>query len=184
MRILWQRYGKDESGTLDDVIQQICEQDLKLDIGSFLHVAVNTAMDLPLSSMVNSIGLSLTMRTRESNSDKGGKPAEHVCSRDFGAVLAEEPQGLVVKQVLASSAAADAGVQLGDVIIACNHFKANTAKLMRFLEATSIGQHTVLHVLRDDQLLVLNLEARAAQMDTCYISIENEAIFRQWLGLN
>lgn len=184
MRILWQRYGKDESGTLDDVIQQICEQDLKLDIGSFLHVAVNTSIDLPLSSMVNSIGLSLTMRSREANDDKGGKPADRVFSRDFGAVLTDEPQGLAVRQVLAASAAADAGLQLGDVIIACNHFKANTAKLMRFLEATSMGQHTVLHVLRDDQLLVLNLEARPAQMDTCYISIENETIFRQWLGLN
>jgi predicted metalloprotease with PDZ domain len=184
MRILWQRYGKDESGTLDDVIQEICEQDFKLSINSFLHVAVNTVMDLPLSSMLNSIGLNLTMRSRESNLDKGGKPCERALSRDFGAVLADDIQGVQVKQVLAASAAADAGLQLGDVIIACNDFKATTPKLMRFLEACLIGQHVKLHVMRDDQLLVLKLEAKPAQMDTCFITVENPEIFNKWLGLN
>jgi predicted metalloprotease with PDZ domain len=184
MRILWQRYGRNESGTLDKVIQEICEQDFNLNIDSFLHVAVNTVMDLPLSSMLTSIGLRLTMRSKESNLDKGGLPCERPLSRDFGAVLSDEIQGAQVKQVLASSAAADAGLQLGDVIVACNHFKASTAKLMRFLEACSIGQHIVLHVMRDDQLLELKLEAKPAQMDTCFIAIENPEIFDAWLGLN
>jgi predicted metalloprotease with PDZ domain len=183
MRLLWQQFGKDESGTLDDVIGDICEQQLGIDIRSFLHVAVTTTMDLPLSSLVQSIGLQLHMRERESVFDKGGKPAKNTIKRDIGASFSDEPSGMKVTQVLASSSAAKAGLQLNDTIFAVNRYKASTSTFTRYLNACEIDASLALHVMRDNQLLELDFIAQPSPLDTCFFSIEDEARFKHWLGL-
>ena len=183
MRELWQRFGKDESGTPDDVIGDICEQSLGIDVRSFLHVATSSTMDLPLSSLLQSIGLQLNMRPRESLVDKGGKPAKTTLTRDIGASFSEESFGLKVTQVLASSSASQAGLQLNDHIVAVNRYKAGLTALSRHLAATEIGSSLTLHVMRDNQLLELELLAQAPQLDTCFCTIENETIFARWLGI-
>lgn len=180
---LWQQYGKNESGTLDDVIADICEQEFGVDVRSFLHVAVKSTMDLPLSSMVNSIGLSLNLRASESNADKGGKPAKHILQRDIGAIFAEEALGLKVNQVLAGSAAATSGLQLNDVIIACDTFKTSVSHFTRCLNKTPVNSSIALHVMRDNQLIELMFLAQPAQLNTCYFTIENELKFKQWLNI-
>ncbi|WP_371193276.1 M61 family metallopeptidase [Glaciecola sp. SC05] len=182
MRHLWQQYGKDESGTLDDVIGDICEQQFGIDIRSFLHVAVASTMDLPLSSMVNSIGLKINMRACESNADKGGKPASHVLSRDIGATFVEETLGLKVVQVLSGGAAALSGVQLNDIIVACGRYKTNITHFSRCLNNTPINSTMVLHILRDNQLIEVLFVAQEAQLNTCYLTIEDESKFTQWLN--
>ncbi|MBT1451960.1 PDZ domain-containing protein [Glaciecola sp. XM2] len=184
MRSLWHRYGKHEIGTPDDVISMLCKQDLDLDLDSFIHVAASTTMDLPLSTLINSVGLTLHMRCSEGYSDKGGKPASIVNSRDMGANLSDDIQGVKVNQVLASSAAAAAGLQVGDIIIACKHYKATLERLSQFLESTALGESVLLHVMRDNQLIQCKLEAREAPLDTCYISINNETLLYNWLGID
>nr|WP_136252397.1 PDZ domain-containing protein [Ningiella ruwaisensis] len=183
MRVLWHEYGKEEIGTLDSVIDTICAEKLGINISSFLHVAVNTTMDLPFSSMINSIGLSLHMRTRSSNTDKGGKAAETALKHDIGASFTQEPLGLRVNQVLAGSAAAKAGIQLNDVIIACDKFKADIGLLYRQLNAKAESDCILLHLMRDHQLIELPLVLEAGVMDTCYLSIDDSARFEQWLGI-
>lgn len=105
MRQLWLQFGKDEIGTPDDVIEHLCKSQYGIDLHSFLHIAVDSTMDLPLSSMVNSIGLKLHMRARESNTDLGGLPAKHPQTRDVGASFTEDALGLKLSQVLTGSAA-------------------------------------------------------------------------------
>ncbi|MFC4699173.1 M61 family metallopeptidase [Glaciecola siphonariae] len=183
MRELWKQFGQQESGTLDNVVADICKHSLGIDVSSFLHVAVDSVMDLPLSSMVNSIGLSLNMRSRETFTDKGGKPAKLPQTRDLGLMFAEQSLGMKVTQVLASSASAQAGIQLNDIIVACNGFKASPSKLNRMLQATALEDTVTLHIMRDEQLIEVKLKARPAQLDTCFFTIEDESAFMRWLGL-
>lgn len=181
MRELWQQFGKDELGTFDDVIENICEQQLGIDIRNFLHVAVASTMDLPISSMLNSIGLAVNMRACESNADKGGKPAKHAMSRDIGITFSEEPMGLKVSQILSGSAATVSGLQLNDIIITCKRYKTNLSHFSRCLNNTPIGQTLSLHVLRDKQLIDIDFISQPAQLNTCYVNIEDEAMFKDWL---
>lgn len=183
MRQLWQHHGKEEVGTFDDVIGHICEHEFGIDIRSFLHVAVNSAMDLPFSSMVNSIGLKLHLRTRESNTDMGGKPAKQTQTRDIGATFSDEPLGLKVNQVLAGSAAAISGLQLNDMVIACNRFKTNASHFSRSVNTAPLNTNLLLHVIRDDQLIDIMFTVREAQLNTCYLTIEDESRFKQWLKI-
>jgi predicted metalloprotease with PDZ domain len=183
MRQLWQQFGKDESGTLNDVVGDICEQQFGIDIRSFLHVAVDSTMDLPLSSMLHGIGLKLNMRAAESNSDKGGKPAKTVFTRDMGITFTEQAQGLQVSQILAGSAAVFSGLQLNDVVLASGNFKASVTNFTRQLSATKLGDSLKLHIMRDNQLLEIDFVAQPAQLDTCFFTIENESAFKHWLSL-
>ncbi|WP_395343827.1 M61 family metallopeptidase [Ningiella sp. W23] len=184
MRILWEQAGKQETGTLDDVISKICKTHFSLDIESFLHVAVSTTMDMPFNSIVNGIGLTLHMRAREHNDDKGGKPVKQPLTRDIGAQFEQQSNGLKVTQVLASSAAAQSGIQLNDVIVASNGFKANYSLMTRQLANTKLGSAVKLHVMRDEQLIEINLIAKPPALDTCYLTIEDEGVFKQWLGID
>ena len=184
MQLLWQQFGRDESGTLDRVINDICTHELNIDIDSFLHVAVNSTMDLPLPNMVQSIGLKLHLRTRESTLDKGGYASNNALTRDTGLSFTDAPMGIKVSQVLSNSAAAQSGIQLGDIVLACNHFKTNEAHFHRNLTHTNLGETMLLHIMRDEQMLEITFIAQEPQQDTCYFTIENKQMFHQWLGLS
>jgi len=182
MQLLWQSYGKPQIGTPDNVIAQLCKQKLGLDLTSFLHVATQTTTDLPLQTLLQSIGLNMQLRPSQNMLDKGGdKPLLNKV--DFGANIVVNDKLIKVSSVFDGRAASNAGLMVDDVIIAVNYWQCDEAKLLRLINQCDMGECIPLHVIRDGKLISLSFKICPAINDTCCISIANEKQFLDWLGL-
>ena len=182
MKCLWQQYGKTNMGTADDVILTLCKNEFGIDLSSFLYLATETPIDLPLPTLLHSIGLKLNMRAQYSMQDKGGS-TNSGAKHDIGAALAMIDKQLVVKSVVEHRAMASAGVMVGDTIVAFNKWQCDDVRFSKLVNLCKTGDVVDLDVIRDSRLLTLSFTAHAALPDTCDISIENNALFVQWLGL-
>lgn len=182
MRLLFKKFGREETGTPDDVIASLCQQAFQIDITDYLNDVVYGTQDVPLDLWLCTIGVQLNTRTKVSAEDKGGKTSALGSRRQLGANCKPAPLGLTVVQVFEGLAAADAGIMINDIIVAVNGYVVNQTKLQRILDTTNTGQVGV-SLIRDGRLLTLDLDLRNAREDVCYLTIIDESKFANWLGL-
>ncbi|BFT30288.1 PDZ domain-containing protein [Alteromonas sp. D210916BOD_24] len=180
MKLLWDKYGKDESGTPDNVIETLCLTHFKIDVKPYLDAVVYGKEDVNVAELIATIGLAYGTRARTSSEDKGGLSTAPTIKHQFGAILKPAPLGLSVTQVYAGLAAMKAGVQLNDIIIAVDGHVVNPAKLQRMLDNAQTDSVT-LTVIRDGRLLSLDLPVIAARKDMAFFEIKDSAVFTQWL---
>ena len=74
MRLLWAQYG-DESGTPANVIEQLCRDELNVEVKEYLDAVVYGTEDVAMDSLLEHIGVSQTVQTPLSLQDKGGDEA-------------------------------------------------------------------------------------------------------------
>ena len=180
---LWQQFGKNEVGTPDDVIAPIIEALIGKDPRALLDLWVYSPGELPLASMLRSIGVSYHERYAESLADLGG--AEPTSKTLFSLGINTKPAetGLIVTQVREASMCDKAGIQVNDRLIALNNWQTTETNLPRLIANLADGESASLHLLRDGRLIECLVKLQAAPFDTCYLNIENEDKFLQWLGL-
>lgn len=183
MRKLWSDYGKPDKGTPDNVITLLCAKHFDIDIASFIHMATQTTMDLPLPTLLQSIGLTLNLRPSHSMQDKGGPTSKQLPTVDIGASFVNQDTFLKVINVQSNRAASIAGLHVNDLIVSVDNWQCNEQRFYSILMQHEIGRCLPLHVIRDGRLLELNFTLYAAINDTSDITISNEAMFKQWLGL-
>ena len=183
MRQLWNDYGKQNIGTPDLVIQTICKDKLGINLDSFIHMASESTMDLPLPTLLQSIGLSLTVRPSTGSTDKGGKASTSIPHYDLGAQLTTVNGSLKVSQVLQERAASIAGMQVNDVIIALDGWQVDEKKFHQVLKSRKIDDTLSIHIMRDGRLLELQFTIYPAINDTARVQVQDEALFNGWLGL-
>lgn len=182
MRKLWQQYGSKSIGTSDDVILLLCKSEFDIDLSSFLHLATLTTMDLPLPSLLQSIGLNLNFRACHHFKDKGGESTVDA-KYDIGGIFANVDKHLKVVSIQESRAASMAGLQVNDIVIALNKWQCDESKFMQVLNQSTLGDMLALDIMRDGRLITLSFKVLTAVPDTCEISINDMAIFENWLGL-
>ncbi len=180
---IWHQFGKDELGTNDEVVIEICKQNYGIDIKPFLDIAVHTTMDLPLQTLLDSIGLKLTMRARQSASDKGGLVENTQTSKEFGAVYKASDSGLLIQSVTSESAAANAGIHVNDKLISFDGWQVTADNFPRLLNAKESGSTANIHLFRAGRLLRVKMQIRLAPLDTASIEIHDSATFEAWIGL-
>lgn len=184
MQVLWQQYGKTQIGTADNVILEICQREFAIDLSSFLHLATQSSIDLPLPTMLNSIGLKMNLRPQAHFQDKGGPSTSSIKHTvDLGGLLAMNDKQLKVLSIQEGRALSIAGLCVGDTIVALNKWQCDDKRFLHILNQAKLGDCLPVDVLRDGRLLTLTIEVQKAIADTCDITIENEALFMQWLGL-
>lgn len=184
MRVLWDEYGKEETGTPDTVIADICRTQFNLNIDDYLQAYVYGTQDVPLTEWVGDIGLSISKRSAVNNSDKGGKPSSTISAvRQLGAVTKNAEFGVHILQVREHLAADQAGLQVNDRIIGVDGWQVDEEKLQRLLNVTQ--KDTVpLVVARDGRILTLTLPLIDSATDRIVVSIEDEKKFAQFLAPN
>ncbi|WP_075610069.1 M61 family metallopeptidase [Alteromonas pelagimontana] len=183
MQILWDQYGKDESGTPDEIIADICREHFDIDVSGYLEKVTYGTDDVPLENWLPSVGVSLHYRVKQGASDKGGTPPNASApKRQLGATLKAAETGVTVTQVKEGLAASEAGLQVNDRIIALEGWQATDGLLHRLLEATDKPALS-LSVLREGRLITLSLPVRAAHKDVCYLTIYDKTKVQKWLGL-
>ncbi|AEP30095.1 M61 family metallopeptidase [Brumicola nitratireducens] len=181
MQLLWSHYGIKNIGTPNDVIHTLCKAHFNIDISSFLDIAIYTTMDLPLDTMVQSIGLKLNLRSRASADDKGGKANKETTKHAFGATFKDQGSGVVLQTMHDGSPIVQAGAQLGDVLIALGQWQVNAGNLQRLLDNQQSSKVDIT-LLRQGRIIRSSLPIKPAINDTVYFTIENAEIFDAWIS--
>jgi len=181
MRYLWQQHGKIDQGTPDDIIHRIVLEDMALPLASFLQDALYSTKELPVAALLNEFGVTLHKRSRIDGSDLGGKPAPRVAKNQFGAAFKAADTGVIITQVTENSPAYDAGLQVGDQLIALDSWQVTTGNLLSIYQQFSPSTQVTLDVLRHQRLKQLLMSVEAAITDTVYLTVNDQTKLQKWL---
>ncbi|WP_137226796.1 M61 family metallopeptidase [Shewanella sp. MEBiC00475] len=179
MRTLWQQYGLTGIGTDPFSHQRIVETILNRPCDD-LFAYLNNCDDIPLEALLAQVGVSMTLRASEGNTDLGGGDAKGYIN-GFGAKTKTESMGLKVLSVIQNSPAHQAGLSAGDLLIAADNLQV-TAQFEQQLQNLPIGEVLTLHWFRRDELMQGQLPIREAVLDTVSLSIKDANKTMLWLG--
>tara|TARA_R110002167_G_scaffold35981_20_gene114474 strand:+ start:732 stop:2555 length:1824 start_codon:yes stop_codon:yes gene_type:complete len=182
MRYLWDTYGRTDTPTPPTVIHDILIKQFDIDLSEFLAAAVHGTQDLPTAELLAEFGISLNYRTRKDNNDKGGTAEKKGIKHDFGASFKAKETGIEISQVVEQSSAYDAGILVGDIVIALDSWQIGATNILTMLDRLDLSKPCVVSLLRDKRFMQVILEVRPAINDTIYLSIENPEKMRAWLN--
>lgn len=194
MRELWRRFlTGEENGTLYGVAEDefeavavaLCEDDCADRIRQFFKRAVFDTEDLSLPETLSQRGVELQWRTAESQADGGGTSGSgEVGNLSLGARLSAGPTGLTVNQVFEGQPAQRAGIASGDRLIALNGLAMTTPEdVQRLLRRHNAGDVIPAHLFRRDELQTPDITLTPAPKDTGYLTVQDQVLVDQWLGL-
>ena len=190
MHECWSRYGETGSGMPERGLESVAGEVSGLDLEGFFERFVRGTDDLPLTSLLQCVGLSTRLRPATGAGDTGGKPArgDTLPPPWLGARLAETAGANRFSVVYTGSPAERAGVAAGDEAIALDGLRLTAGNLDRRLRDHQPGDTLTITLFRDDVLLRRRVTLAEAPADTCYIVADDEAdeaAVRQrdnWLG--
>ena len=176
MRACWKAYGQTGTGMPEDGFERLCDQVSGLDLGDFFDATVRGTGELPLEALLRSHGVELHTRVRAGAKDRGGVEGDaSTALRVFtGAALVNKSGASVFKSIDTCSPAELAGLAPGDRAVALDGLRLSAANVDERLKAYRAGDSLTLTVFRDDELLNLDLELRAAPKDTCYLTVDDD----------
>lgn len=165
MQALYQR-AKNGQHVDEQTLPQLCQQLTGHSLSDFFDNYVEGTTELPLQQLLAEFGISLHI--------------EHKVW-PLGLKVQENPQGLLVQQVLRDSAAAQAGLSCQDIIIALNGLKASTSLLQQLGNHTNTAPHITCHAFRRDELKVLKIQGRGFMNSAAKLLIEDKNRLSQWI---
>jgi predicted metalloprotease with PDZ domain len=186
MRALWQRYGQGGDGVPEDGIERIAAEVAGRDLRDFFTRFVHGTEDPPLAEWLADFGIEYHLRTAQSATDRGGKPASGTPPRC--ALDAKVGADMKLLAVYSGGVAERAGLAAGDQLVALDGLKANVETLRVMLERRTPGDAARVHAFRRDELAEYTVELAAPPLDTCYLVLQDkppeEAIARRvrWLS--
>jgi predicted metalloprotease with PDZ domain len=189
MRKLWQNWQEQGNGVAVSTIQQTICEILGQDIHPLLDQMINGRDELPLAQLLESIGVDVQRRVACNSKDKGGKKAEGELPRvDFGALLKEHENGLLLQRVSESGSAQSAGISAEDKIIAIDGLYLDLAKFEKKLLLATPGDRWRVHAFRRDELNSFEVILQAADESTFVLQVaedcreQHQAQLEAWLS--
>jgi predicted metalloprotease with PDZ domain len=189
MRELWRRHGARGVGVPEDGFERLAAEISGLDLGAFFATGVRGTEDLPLKELLADFGVALEMRAASGPDDRGG--TARVVNGELltlGAQVRELAHGLELTSVLDGGVAERAGLNPGDVLVAIDRLRVTGRNLARRLARFESGERVTATVFRGDELLEVGVVLKAAPLDTCYLTLRDQADpnavgrRRAWLG--
>jgi predicted metalloprotease with PDZ domain len=190
MRELWRRYGACGVGVPEDGFEGLAAEVSGLDLAPFFASAVRGTEDLPLKELLAEFGIALEMRAPSGAEDRGGAAARSGNGEllSLGVAVREREHGLELAGVLDGGPAERAGLNPGDVLVAIDRLRVTGRNLARRLARFESGERVTATVFRGDELLEVGMVLKAAPLDTCYLTVRDQAEpnaverRRAWLG--
>jgi predicted metalloprotease with PDZ domain len=173
MRALWQHYGRPAVGVPEDGVRRIVEDIAGRDMASFFNRYVDGTDDLPLAELLDAAGITYSLRAASSATDRGGNAASGASPRST--VNAKVGADMRLVNVYAGGAAERAGLAGNDTLVAVDGIKAGVEALRVLFERRAPGEKISVHAFRRDELIERTLELAAPALDTCFLSVQDDA---------
>jgi len=173
MRALWQRYGSTGVGVPEDGIEQLVQELGGAAARDFFERYVHDTDDPPLAALLGAFGIEWHIRAASSAGDRGGKPAPGPTPACW--LGAKASDDLRLQHVYTGGPAERAGLAPHDVLVAFDGVRASRDTLASTLADRSPGERLTVHAFRRDELFSVELELAGAPLDTCYLTLREDA---------
>jgi predicted metalloprotease with PDZ domain len=154
MRELWQCFGRELKGVSYENIADVLITKLGSAADKFLQQALHSTEELPWQSLLEAAGAKVTLSA--ANSVSLGVRTQ-----------AADDDGVQLRVVDPSGAAAAAGLSAGDVIIALDNLRVNAANWDKRIAQYAAGDSISVYAFRRDEWLSCRCVVAAAVHDTC-----------------
>jgi len=187
MRALWRQHGLSGVGIEEDGIERLAEEATGVKLGRYFDDWLRSTRELPLEALLATQGVAMELRPAESGEDKGGKPARSKGAAGLAMLgIRARAQGddTAVTHVLEGSAAQEAGIAAGDLIVAVEGLRPGQAGLDAALARRRAGERVGIHAFRRDELMSFEARLRRADSDTCVLTESAGArarLLERWL---
>ena len=194
MRLLWRRYGQTGKGVPERAIESDLAELIDRPVADFFQRYIYGVEELPLEDWLAGFGVGMQLRAAANAQDQGGyveRPKEASDTPvSLGARLGTQDGLVRVEQVSAGSAAEQAGLTMGDLLVALNGERCTQDGLQELLARYPAGSTADLTLFRRDRLRVVQLPILVAPSDTVDLywldeAALNEKVIRrreQWLS--
>lgn len=164
MREMYERFGKTELGYTKSDYKSIAEAQGGIVLDQYFadFISGTKPMEAALAKAADYLGLLLLPQASASRSE-----------REYGFILENAGQFASVKQVHEGSPAMEAGLTIGDQIVAIQGHRAPISEVESLLAFLEDDEDLRLHVFRNEMLEELVLESRAEYAYTWYILANN-----------
>src|SRR5699024_5193017 len=120
-------------------------------------------------------GVHLHWRSANSYQDTGVIASAHTNKIHLGIRPAADAQGVRIQSAFEQGAAMAAGLSAGDIIVAIDGLKTDMNRLEQQLSAYLPGETVTVHAFRRDELLTFNVELRADEATTAYLTFTDDS---------
>jgi len=176
MRESWRRFGQTGQGMPESAFESLVNDVTGLDLSSFFDEAIRGTEDLPLQSLLASVGVDFRLRAASSSSDLGGSATSKSSGlkrASLGLRTREDNGRCRITTVLDGGPAQQAGVSPGDELLAVDRLKVSHATLDAVRSRLPVGVPVVLHVFRRDELLQLVCAPCEPAAEVCELSVDH-----------
>jgi predicted metalloprotease with PDZ domain len=180
MRRLWHDYGARDIGVPEDRIPALASEIAGRDLGAFFALAVEGTADLPLATLLATVGVTIGLRAATGESDKGGTAASPTVAAAAGALAGDTPARAWIGARIAGDGrislvhdggpAQRAGLSAGDQVIAVDGLRL--AGIEPLLSASRPGRVLDVHAFRRDELYQCRVTLTEAPLDTAWLAID------------
>uniref|UniRef100_A0A486XUV1 Protease, putative n=1 Tax=Rheinheimera sp. BAL341 TaxID=1708203 RepID=A0A486XUV1_9GAMM len=178
VRLLWQDYLS--TGTPDDALYKALHKLGQSELATLSQDWLSKPAPLPLQAVLPALGLNLTLRPMLHADDLGGE-ADTTQALFIGAQTKLVNNLLHISQIYHGGAAHQAGLMVGDQLLAINGRKISASNLSKLLQRYAEGSQVELHFYRKDRLLAYPLRLRQASQQVACLNVANAGLCQNWL---
>lgn len=151
MRLMWEKFGKDEIGFTPEQLQVAIESVAEMDLSNFFERYINGLDELPFDRYLEPFGLQLKSIVEED------------ASPHLGIKVQAENGRQIIKFVEAGSPAGLAGIDADDELLAINGIRVTAEQLNDRLKDYSVGDIVKVTVFHQDELKTLSVRLASPQ---------------------
>lgn len=191
MRDLWRRHGLGGVPVQEHDIPHVCARLLRRQdvaesaiqrMQDFCTRAIYGCDELPLEEWLRLAGVACQLRPARSLNDSGGSAGKNGQRRpELGIGIGSATFGASVTKVLNGSAAHQAGISAGDILVALNRIRVDAGNFEKVLNRHAPGEVILLHGFRRDELMTFTVTLAEPALDTCYLTVVEEEAVQRWL---
>lgn len=178
VRQLWQRYLL--SGTPDNALQLVLTELGFAGLAGQCDKWLTQAAALPLAECLPELGLSVTFRAMQHADDFGGESS--IDNSAFIGAQTKLVNGLLqLTQVYLGGSAHQAGLMVGDQLLALDGFKISSSSLPQLLKRLAKNKPLTLHFYRKDRLVQSKLTLTPSNQQVAVLTITDQTKSDYWL---
>jgi len=183
MRDLWQRFCDTGDGLAEDEPERRVAALVGESVAERLSAVLEATGELPLVQALDTLGVSLSWRTRSGSDDAGTRAGERGAGRPWlGATLASAEGGVRLVQVANGGPAERAGLAPGDVVVGIGGYRVSKGTLDDWLARHAGQAQVAVHAFQRGRLVERSLAVEASPADTAVLRIVDERRADAWLA--